>query len=153
MTNKIKNVIFLTVDSMRYDRMQCNGYPMHTTPSIESLMKNGISCSNAFTHSHPTQFSFPSIFTSTLPLDFGGYIIDTPGIKGFGLIDFVPEEVPGYFPEFGIYSSNCKFNNCTHTHEPSCAVVEAVNNGAIAKSRYNNYLAIIKDDYFSEKPY
>lgn len=92
-------------------------------------------------------------FAEMHPLDFGGYIIDTPGIKGFGLVDFVPEEVPGYFPEFGKYSSKCKFNNCTHTHEPSCAVVEAVDNGVIAQSRYNNYLAIIKDDYFSENPY
>lgn len=92
-------------------------------------------------------------FAEMHPLDFGGYIIDTPGIKGFGLVDFVPEEVPGYFPEFGKYSSKCKFNNCTHTHEPSCAVVEAVNNSDIAQSRYNNYLAIIKDDYFSENPY
>ncbi|MFH1878196.1 MAG: sulfatase [Candidatus Omnitrophota bacterium] len=73
MARGIKNIIFLTVDSMRYDRLPCGGYPIRTTPTIESLMKNGISCSNAFTHSHPTQFSFPSIFTSTLPLDFGGY--------------------------------------------------------------------------------
>lgn len=83
----------------------------------------------------------------------GGYIIDTPGIKGFGLIDFVPEEVPSYFREFAPLASQCKFHNCTHTHEPDCAIIKAANSGAIAKSRYNNYLAIIKDDYFSEKPY
>jgi len=92
-------------------------------------------------------------FAEMHPLDIGGYIIDTPGIKGFGLIDFLPEEVPAYFPEFEEYSQNCKFNNCSHTHEPNCAVMEAVKNGAIAQSRYNNYLAIIKDDYFSENPY
>ena len=92
-------------------------------------------------------------FAEMYPIDIGGYIIDTPGIKGFGLIDFVPEEVPSYFPEFGKYAAKCKFNNCSHTHEPSCKVVEAVQSGAIAQSRYNNYLAIIKDDYFSEKLY
>lgn len=92
-------------------------------------------------------------FAEMHALDLGGYIIDTPGIKGFGLIDFLPEEVPVYFPEFETFSQNCKFNNCSHTHEPNCAVVEAVKNGAIAQSRYNNYLAIIKDDYFSENPY
>ena len=92
-------------------------------------------------------------FAEMHPLDFGGYIIDTPGIKGFGLVDFIPEEVPSYFPEFSGHSSNCKFHNCTHTHEPGCMVIAAVNKGAIAQSRYNNYLAIIKDDYFSEKPY
>ncbi len=86
-------------------------------------------------------------------LDFGGSIIDTPGIKGFGLVDFNPEEVPRYFPEFHSFSTKCKFNNCTHSHEPGCKVIEAVKIGAIAESRYNNYLAIIKDDYFSEKPY
>lgn len=92
-------------------------------------------------------------FAEMHPLDFGGYIIDTPGIKGFGLIDFEPEEVPKYFLEFGKYASKCKFTNCSHTHEPNCAVINAVNNGEIAQSRYNNYLAIINDDYFSEKPY
>jgi len=92
-------------------------------------------------------------FAEMHPLGFGGYIIDTPGIRGFGLVDFIPEEVPNYFPEFRQFSSSCKFSNCTHTHEPECAVIKAVNNGEIAESRYNNYLAIIKDDYFSEKPY
>jgi len=92
-------------------------------------------------------------FAEMHPLDFGGYIIDTPGIKGFGLIDFEPEEVPKYFLEFGKYASKCKFTNCSHTHEPNCAVINAVNNSEIAQSRYNNYLAIINDDYFSEKPY
>lgn len=92
-------------------------------------------------------------FAEMHPLDFGGYIIDTPGIKGFGLVDFLPEEVPSYFPEMLAYASRCKFTNCTHSHEPGCAVIEAVNSGAIAQSRYNNYLAIIKDDYFSENPY
>lgn len=92
-------------------------------------------------------------FAEMHPLDFGGYIIDTPGIKGFGLVDFVPEEVPSYFPEMHQFASQCKFTNCTHSHEPGCAVIKAVTNGGIAQSRYNNYLAIIKDDYFSENPY
>lgn len=92
-------------------------------------------------------------FAEMHPLSFGGYIIDTPGIKGFGLIDFEPEEVPKYFMEFGKFASGCKFTNCTHTHEPSCCVRSAIKNGEIAQSRYNNYLAIINDDYFSENPY
>lgn len=92
-------------------------------------------------------------FAEMHPLDFGGYIIDTPGIKGFGLVDFVPEEVSRYFPEMHDYASKCKFTNCSHSHEPGCAVIIAVSKGEIAQSRYNNYLAIIKDDYFSENPY
>lgn len=83
----------------------------------------------------------------------GGYIIDTPGIKGFGLVDFVPAEVPGYFPEMRLISNKCKFKNCTHSHEPECAIIEAVKNREISETRYKNYLAIINDEYFSENPY
>lgn len=92
-------------------------------------------------------------FAEMHALDMGGYIIDTPGIKGFGLVDFVPAEVPAYFPEMRKVSRQCKFNNCMHTHEPGCAVIKAVENGEIAQSRYNNYLAIINDDYFSDKSF
>lgn len=92
-------------------------------------------------------------FAEMHPLDIGGYLIDTPGIKGFGLVDFETSEVPGYFPEMRKMAVYCKFNNCTHTHEPGCAVREAVNNGVISVSRYNNYIEIINDDYFSENPF
>ena len=92
-------------------------------------------------------------FAEMHPINGGGYIIDTPGIKGFGLVDFVPAEVPAYFPEMRAISSSCKFKNCTHSHEPDCAIIASVKKGNIALSRYNNYLAIINDDYFSEKSY
>ncbi|MBI9033568.1 MAG: ribosome small subunit-dependent GTPase A [Bacteroidales bacterium] len=87
-------------------------------------------------------------FAEMHELDFGGYIIDTPGIKGFGLYDFVKEEVSQRFPEMRALMNDCQFNNCMHTHEPKCAVKEAVENGDIAWSRYQNYLAILEDDYF-----
>ncbi|MCD6113219.1 MAG: ribosome small subunit-dependent GTPase A [Bacteroidales bacterium] len=86
-----------------------------------------------------------------LELSFGGYIIDSPGIKEFGLIDFKKDEVPHYFPEMRALMNDCKFNNCTHTHEPECAVKKAVENGDISTSRYNNYLSILNDEYFEEK--
>ena len=73
------------------------------------------------------------------------YIVDTPGIRGFGTIDFEKEEVGHYFPEIFRYSKECRFSNCTHTHEPGCAVVEAVKNHLISESRYNSYLSILDD--------
>lgn len=74
-----------------------------------------------------------------------GYIIDTPGVKGFGTIDFNVEEVAHYFPEIFKISENCKYNNCTHIHEPGCAVKEALENHLISESRYTSYLSILED--------
>lgn len=92
-------------------------------------------------------------FAEMHPLDFGGYIIDTPGIKEFGLVDFKREDVGGYFPDIKSFMHLCKFNNCLHFNEPQCAVKEAVEAGNIAQSRYNNYLAIINDDNKNRKPF
>jgi ribosome biogenesis GTPase len=86
-------------------------------------------------------------FAEMHPLDIGGYIIDTPGIKGFGLYDFVKDEVAERFPEMREYMVECRFNNCTHTHEPDCAVKAAVEAGEIEAFRYQNYLNILDDDY------
>lgn len=84
-------------------------------------------------------------FSEMLPLAEGGYIIDTPGIKGFGTFDMEPEELTGYFKEIFHFSKNCRFNNCTHTHEPGCAVTEAVKEHYIAESRYLSYLSMLND--------
>lgn len=84
-------------------------------------------------------------FSEMLPLPFGGWAIDTPGIKGFGTFNMEPEEICSYFKEIFKMSENCRFNNCTHTHEPGCAVVEAVENHYISLSRYNSYLSMLND--------
>lgn len=84
-------------------------------------------------------------FAEMFPLA-GGFMIDTPGIKEFGLIQYSRQEIRDYFPEIRKLNSLCKFNDCTHTHEPHCAVVEAVESGEIALSRYTNYIAILNDD-------
>ena len=76
-------------------------------------------------------------------LDFGGYIIDTPGIKGFGVLDMEKEEISHYFPEIFKKLDECQFYNCTHTHEPNCAVKNAVEKGEIALSRYETYLGLL----------
>jgi len=75
-----------------------------------------------------------------------GYIIDTPGIKGFGTFDMKKEEIGHYFKEIFHFSADCRFNNCTHTHEPHCAVLEAVERHDIAESRYNSYLSMLEDE-------
>ncbi|MBS6458988.1 MAG: ribosome small subunit-dependent GTPase A [Alistipes sp.] len=85
-------------------------------------------------------------FSTMYPIGSGGYIIDTPGIKGFGLIDIEDHELWHYFPEMMRVAADCKFYNCTHTHEPGCAVVRAVECGEIAYSRYESYLKILDDD-------
>lgn len=85
-------------------------------------------------------------FARMYALPQGGYIIDTPGIKGFGLIDIEPGELYHFFPEIMRYSAGCQYYNCTHTHEPECAVRDAVESGGIAESRYVSYLKTLEED-------
>ncbi len=80
------------------------------------------------------------------PLSCGGFVVDTPGIRGFGLVDFNKEELSNYFPEMLRVEDNCRFVPCTHTHEPGCAVKEAVEKGEISPLRYASYLAMLEDD-------
>ncbi len=82
-------------------------------------------------------------YAEMLPLDFGGFIIDTPGIKEFGMVNFSKEEVTYFFPEMKLLANQCQFDNCIHEHEPKCAIKAAVDAGNISKSRYQNYINII----------
>lgn len=88
---------------------------------------------------HTTTFS--EIYT----LPGGGDIIDTPGVRGFGVVEFDKHDAGHFFPEIFKHSHNCRFDNCTHTHEPGCAVLEALENNLIAQSRYNSYLSILEE--------
>ena len=83
-------------------------------------------------------------FSEMLRTD-GGFVIDTPGIKGFGTFDMEPEELTSYFREIFHFSKDCRFSNCTHTHEPGCAVLKALDNHEIAPSRYQSYLSMMED--------
>lgn len=83
-------------------------------------------------------------FSEMIPIN-GGWLIDTPGIKGFGTFDMEPEELTGYFREIFRFSKDCRFSNCTHTHEPGCAVLQALENNYIAQSRYQSYLSMLDD--------
>ncbi len=84
-------------------------------------------------------------FSEMIDLPEGGYLIDTPGIKGFGTFDIEKEELTSYFKEIFRFSEGCRFSNCTHTHEPGCAVIQAVENHYIAASRYQSYLSMLED--------
>lgn len=84
-------------------------------------------------------------FSQMYFLPRGGSLIDTPGIKGFGTFDMEPEELTSYFKEIFRFSKDCRFSNCTHTHEPGCAVLQALENHYIAQSRYQSYLSMLND--------
>ncbi len=84
-------------------------------------------------------------FSEIYRLPGGGDLIDVPGVKGFGTIDFDPAEVSHYFPEIFEISADCRYGNCTHTHEPGCAVLQALADHRIAESRYSSYLSILED--------
>lgn len=85
-------------------------------------------------------------FAEMYDLNFGAKIIDTPGIRGFGVVDMDPEEVSDYFPEFFVLKEHCKFNNCLHKEEPHCAVKNALDKNEIPWSRYKSYLQILEGD-------
>ncbi|MDR2469986.1 MAG: ribosome small subunit-dependent GTPase A [Tannerella sp.] len=84
-------------------------------------------------------------FSEMIPLPEGGYVIDTPGIKGFGTIEMAGVEISHYFPEIFKYAADCRFHNCSHRHEPGCAVLQAVETHYISESRYRSYLNILED--------
>ncbi|WP_321279911.1 ribosome small subunit-dependent GTPase A [Marinifilum fragile] len=93
-----------------------------------------------------SQGKHTTTFSEMFELDFGGYIIDTPGIRGFGTIDMEKEEMSHFFPEIFDTSKECQFNNCSHIHEPKCAVKAAVEAGEISITRYESYLGMVMED-------
>ncbi|MGB3608582.1 ribosome small subunit-dependent GTPase A, partial [Psychroserpens sp.] len=100
--------------------------------------------------SQHSQGQHTTTFAEMFDLSFDAKIIDTPGIKGFGIVDMEKEEVGDYFPEFFELKQDCKFNNCLHVEEPKCAVKEALENDKISVSRYRSYLQILdgEDEHY-----
>lgn len=92
-------------------------------------------------------------FSEMYDLPGGGEIIDTPGVRGFGVVEFASEEVGHYFPEIFRISADCRFGNCTHTHEPGCAVLKAVEEHSISESRYNSYMSILEETVDTDDKY
>ena len=85
-------------------------------------------------------------FAEMYDLDFNAQIIDTPGIRGFGMVDMEADEIGDYFPEIFRLKANCKFNNCLHLNEPQCAVKEGLDSGAVAPSRYRSYVQMVEGE-------
>ncbi|MBY8962361.1 ribosome small subunit-dependent GTPase A [Flavobacterium sp. D11R37] len=93
-----------------------------------------------------SQGQHTTTFAEMFDLDFDAKIIDTPGIRGFGIVDMEPDEIGDYFPEFFALKEDCKFNNCLHKEEPHCAVKDALDNDEVAWSRYRSYLQMLEGD-------
>ena len=85
-------------------------------------------------------------YAEMFEVNLSGWIIDTPGIRGFGVVDMKKEELYHFFPEIFAVSGKCRYHNCSHSHEPDCAVLKAVEKGDISLMRYNNYLSLLEDD-------
>lgn len=111
---------------------------------INRILPNANLRTSAISDAHNTGMH-TTTFSEMLEMPNGGYLIDTPGIKGFGTFDMEPEELTSYFKDIFHFSKNCRFNNCTHTHEPGCAVLEAVKEHYIAASRYQSYMSMLAD--------
>ena len=111
---------------------------------INKLENNLNIKTNEISFSH-NQGKHTTTFSELHRLSFGGSVIDTPGIKGFGLVNINSNEVCNYFPEFIASSDECKYSNCIHQEEPDCAIKKKYLNGSIAKSRYKNYLSILSE--------
>lgn len=111
----------------------------------ELNLRTGVISDKHDTGMHTTTFS------EMFQLPEGGWVIDTPGVKGFGSFDMKQEEVSHYFPEIFACSRDCRYGNCTHINEPGCAVIEAVRSGKISPSRYESYLSMMDDE--SENKY
>ena len=114
--------------------------------SIINVLEPNLQLKTAHVSDYNSKGKHTTTFAEMFELSFGGFIIDTPGIKEFGLIQYKKEEVSHYFPEMLNLLSECKFHNCTHTHEPQCAVKQALEDGKIASTRYQNYLNIILNE-------
>ncbi|MEM7162137.1 MAG: ribosome small subunit-dependent GTPase A [Bacteroidota bacterium] len=161
-----------TYDKAGYECLQMSALKQINTDKIAQRMKNkttllaghsgvgkstfanaiqpGLDLKTAEVSQLHKQGKHTTTFAEMFPLDFGGFLIDTPGIKSFGVYDIEKKEISHYFPEMLKFLGDCKFNDCMHISEPHCAVRAAYENGQIAYTRYKNYLEIIEDD---EGPY
>ncbi|SVA01832.1 uncharacterized protein METZ01_LOCUS54686 [marine metagenome] len=111
--------------------------------SLVNLLDPSLNIKTAKVSKQNEQGQHTTTYAEMYDLNFGARIIDSPGIKGFGLIDIEKSQLGGYFSEFILLKDDCKFNNCLHENEPNCAVKEAVVNGVISESRYKSYLSLL----------
>lgn len=135
------------VKSLMQDKVSMfSGHSGTGKSTLINAMEPGLNLRTAQISEQHMQGQHTTTFAEMFDLSFGGQIIDTPGIKGFGLVEIDKDELGNYFPEFFALKENCKFNNCLHLEEPQCAIKEALENEEIAWSRYNSYLQILEGE-------
>lgn len=118
--------------------------------SLVNALEPGLNLKIKEISSYHLKGQHATTFAEMFPLAFGGFVIDTPGIKEFGLTDFDKQEVAERFPEMRALMHQCRYSNCTHSHEPGCEVRKAVEDGRISESRYYNYLSIFNNHDWNE---
>jgi ribosome biogenesis GTPase len=123
-----------------------SGYSGVGKSTLVNALQPGLDLKTADLSDYHLQGKHTTAFAEMFDLDFGGSIIDTPGIRAFGIVDFNKEEITYFFPEIFRTSKNCKFYNCTHLEEPGCAVKKAVQNDEISQSRYKSYVNLYTDE-------
>ena len=119
--------------------------------TLVNALETGLELKTAEISEQHMQGQHTTTFAEMYDLSFDARIIDTPGIKGFGIVDMEKDEIGDYFPEFFALKSECKFNNCLHLDEPKCAVIEALENDEVAASRYRSYVQMVTGD--EDNPY
>ena len=130
-----------------------NGHSGVGKSTIINLIQPGLNLKTSEISEYHKTGKHTTAFSEMYKLSIGGYIIDTPGIKGFGMLDMETWEISHYFPEIFKLSKNCLYNNCSHTHEPECAVKDALENKEISVSRYISYLDLLEEDEKYRKPH
>ena len=140
-----ENIEFLR-DEINGNQVMIWGHSGTGKSTLINALDNNLTIKTSEISSHHLQGQHTTTFAEMHPLKSGGFIIDTPGIKAFGIIDLEKEVISHYFPEMRELLNKCRFHNCLHLNEPSCAVKDAVENGEIASSRYSTYLDLIQED-------
>lgn len=123
-----------------------NGHSGVGKSTLINILEPGLSLKTMDISDFHNTGKHTTTFTTLYKLSFGGYIIDTPGIKAFGMLEMEAWEISHYFPEIFKISANCQYKNCSHTHEPGCAVKVAVEKNEIAQSRFISYLGLLEAD-------
>ena len=142
-----KGIEIETVKSIMQDKVSMfSGHSGVGKSTLVNAISPGLNIKTAAISKQHQQGMHTTTFAEMFALTKGIKIIDTPGIKGFGVVDMKPEEIGNYFPEFYKRKNKCKFHNCLHHNEPKCAIIEAVEAGKISLSRYNSYLQMLEDD-------